>query len=204
MYYIGLDVANKSSVVYAIDGRGKKVESKEITTDKDSFRQYFIPWAKKPVRVAVEAGGHTRWIHDLLSKLGIDAYVVNPHKVKLIAESKKKTDKVDAKVLADLLRMDGLPERVHVAAGESRELRDLLRSRYQLIKSTTGLMNHFRGMLKQEGIKLSARVFRHGDIFDLLRKNKDVPAHLATVELPPIVVPLAVRDSDRSLKALAA
>ena len=161
MYYIGLDVANKNSFVYVIDGRGKKIESREIPTDKDSYRQYFSPWAKKPVRVAVEAGGHTRWIYDTITKLGIDAYVVNPHKVKLIAESKRKTDKVDAKVLADLLRMDGLPRKVHVAEGESRELRDLLRARYQLIKSATSLMNHFRGMLRQEGIKLSARVFRN-------------------------------------------
>jgi transposase len=181
MYSIGSDVSNKSSFIYIIDGRGKKIASKEIPTDKDSYRQYFRLWSKKPVRVAVEAGGHTRWIHDTITKLGIDVYVVNPHKVKLIAESKKKTDKVDAKVLAELLRMDGLPRRVHVAEGESRELRDLLRARYQLIRSATSLMNHFRGMLRQEGIKLSARVFRNGDIFSRLRENKDVPDHLTTV-----------------------
>ena len=51
MYYIGLDVASKSSFVHVIDGRGKKIETKEIPTDKDSYRQYFRPWAKKPVRV---------------------------------------------------------------------------------------------------------------------------------------------------------
>jgi transposase len=140
MYYIGLDVASKNSFVHVIDGHGKKIESKEIPTDKDSYRQYFRLWARKPVHVAVEAGGHTRWIHDTITKLGIDVYVVNPHKVKLIAESKKKTDKVDAKVLAELLRLDGLPKRVHVAEGESRELRDLLRARYQLIRSATSLM----------------------------------------------------------------
>jgi transposase len=131
MNYIGLDVANKSSFVYVIDGREKK-EIKETSADKDSFRQYFRSWAKKPVCVAVEAGGHTRWIYDVITKLGIDIYVVNPQKVKLIAESKRKTDKVDANVLAELLSMDGLSRKVHMAEGESRELRDLLRSRYQL------------------------------------------------------------------------
>ena len=87
MYYIGLDVASKSSFVHVIDGRGKKIESKEIPTDKDGYRQYFGEWAKKAVYVAVEAGGHTRWIHDTITKFGINVYVVNPHKVKLIAES---------------------------------------------------------------------------------------------------------------------
>jgi len=85
MYYIGLDVASKSSIVHVIDGRGKKIESKEIPTDKDSYRQYFGEWAKKAVYVAVETGGHTRWIHDTITKFGINVYVVNPHKIKLIA-----------------------------------------------------------------------------------------------------------------------
>jgi transposase len=80
MYYIGLDIASKSSFVHVIDGRGKNLESKEIPTDKDSYRLYFRSWAKKPVRVPVEAGGHARWIHNAITKLGIDVYVVNPHK----------------------------------------------------------------------------------------------------------------------------
>ncbi len=99
----------------------------------------------------------------------------------MIAESNRKTDKVDAKILAELLRMDGLPRRVHVAEGERPELWDLLRSRYQFIISATSLMNHFRGMLRQEGIKLSARVFRNRDIFSHLRENADVPDHLTAM-----------------------
>jgi transposase len=181
MHYIGLDVASKSSFVYVIDGRGRKIESKEIPTDKDAFRQYFGTWAKKPVYVAVEAGGHTRWIHDIITQLGINVYVVNPLKVKLIAESKKKTDKIDAKILADLLRMDGLPKRVYVATGESRALRDLLRSRQQLIKSTTNVMNHVRGLLRQEGIRLKAKALSSGEIFSRLRESGGIPAHFVPI-----------------------
>ena len=69
----------------------RKVESQEIPTDKDGYRQYFKRWMNKPVKVAVEAGGHSRWIHDTLKKLGINVYIVNPNKVKLIAKNKKKT-----------------------------------------------------------------------------------------------------------------
>ena len=181
MYYIGLDVASKSSFVYVIDGRGKKIECKEIPTDKDGYRQYFGDWAKKAVYVAVEAGGHTRWIHDTITQLGINVYVVNPHKVKLIAESKKKTDKIDAKILAELLRMDGLPKRVHVATGESRELRDLLRSRQQLIKSTTNVMNHVRGLLRQEGIRLKPKALCTGEIFSRLKESGGIPAHFVPI-----------------------
>ena len=93
MFYIGSDVSEKSSYVYVTDGRGRKVESKEIPTDKDGYRQYFRQWAGKQVKVAVEAGGHSRWIHDTLKKLAISVYG-NPNKVKLIAKNKKKTGKI--------------------------------------------------------------------------------------------------------------
>jgi transposase len=100
--------------VYVIDARGRKIESQEIPTDKDGYRQYFKRWMNKPVKVAVEVGGHSRWIHDTLKKLDIGGYIVNPNKVKLIAKNKKKTDKVDAIFLSKLLRIDELPERVYV------------------------------------------------------------------------------------------
>ena len=106
-----MNVAKRSSFVDIIDGRGKKIENREIPTDKDSYRQYFRSWAKKPVRVAVEAGGHTRWSYDAITKLGIDVYVVNPHKVKVIAESKRKTDKVDVKYWRIFFAWMGCPEK---------------------------------------------------------------------------------------------
>jgi len=178
MFYIGSDVSEKSSYVYVTDGRGRKIESQEIPTDRDGYRQYFIKWMHKPVAVAVEAGGNSRWIHDILKKLGISVYIVNPNKVKLIAKNKKKTDKVDAIFLAKLLRIDELPERVYVAEGDSRELRDLLRSRHQLL---TSIKNHLRGMLRQEGIKLKAKAFDDESIFSRLQENKNIPKHLKPI-----------------------
>jgi len=80
-----------------------------------------------------------------------------------------------------LLRMDGLPKPIYVATGKSRELRDLLRSRQQLIKSTTSLMNHVRGLLKQEGIRLKAKAFLSDEIFSRLRENGSIPSHIVPV-----------------------
>jgi transposase len=181
MYYAGLDVSSKSSFVYVVDRRGRKVEGGEIQTNRKGYRSYFKQWSGKVLEVAVEAGGHTRWIYDTLKGLGIRVYVVNPNKVKLIAETKRKTDKVDAKVLADLLRIDGLPERIHMVEGDSRELRDLLKARHQLVKSATSLMNHLRGLLRQEGIRLEVEAFRNEKVFEGLKRNKDIPRHLKPV-----------------------
>jgi transposase len=51
-------------------------------------------YAERGLRVAVEAGNQTAWIVDLLRELGAKVHVVHPLKVKLIAESKKKTDQI--------------------------------------------------------------------------------------------------------------
>jgi transposase len=107
--------------------------------------------------VAFEAGNQSAWIHDLLVELGADVTVVNPAKVKLIAESRQKTDKIDAKILCELLRLDGLPHPVHVPGVETRSLRGLLVARRQLVTARAKLSNVVRGMLRQEGIGLPAR-----------------------------------------------
>ena len=92
----------------------------------------------------MEAGGETAWIHECLTELGADVVVVNPNKVKLIAETRRKTDKLDARVLCDLLRVGALPQPVHMPSAEARVIRGLLTARRQLIRSRTSLMARCR------------------------------------------------------------
>jgi transposase len=93
----------------------------------------------------------------LLREAGAKVHVVHPLKVKLIAESKKKTDRIDAKLLAHLLRVGGLPEPVHVPSYRSRELRGLLVARRQLIQMRTKLLNVIRGLARQQRVELRPR-----------------------------------------------
>jgi len=87
-------------------------------------------------------------------------HVVHPLKVKWIAESKKKTDRVDAELLAHLLRIGGLPEPVHMPSARSRELRGLLQARRQLVQMRTKLINVVRGLLRQQRVTLKARALQ--------------------------------------------
>ena len=121
-------------------------------------------YVERGLRVAVEAGNQTAWIVDLLRELGAKVHVVHPLKVKLIAESKKKTDRIDAQLLAHLLRVGGLPEPVHVPSHRSRELRGLLAARRQLVRMRTRLLNVVRGLARQQRIELRPRALltRHG------------------------------------------
>lgn len=165
MYYAGLDVASKGSFLYVQDRRSRKVESREILTIRWAIEEAFKKYDRRQIEVAIEAGGQTRWIYDTLKEMGVRVYVVNPNKVKAIAESKRKTDKIDAKLLSDLLRLGALPQEVIMAEGQVRELRDLMQARQKIIEGYTNLMNYLRGLLRQEGIKVPERAFLEPERF---------------------------------------
>jgi transposase len=157
MNYCGIDIAMKTSYFYITDSRGRKKISGEIETTYMGLTHRLRPYVRQGLKIAIEAGNQTAWIYDCLIRLGAEVVVVNPAKVKLIAESRRKTDKIDAKILAELLRLDGLPEPIHMPGRPTRELRGLLVARKQLVNARTKLCNVARGMLRQEGIRLPAR-----------------------------------------------
>jgi len=156
MFYCGLDVAMKSSYVYITDSQGRKKASGEVPTEKAALGERLKPYLRGGLAVALEAGNQSAWLHDLLVELGATVTVVNPTKVKLIAESRQKTDKIDAKILCELLRLDGLPHPVHVPPPETRALRGLLVARRQLVTARVKLANVVRGLLRQEGTRLDS------------------------------------------------
>jgi len=153
--HCGLDVAMTSSYVHVTDEKGTKLTNGEVATEREALKKRLMPYLKGGLRVAVEAGPQTAWIHDLLVEIGAEVVVVNPAKVKLISESRKKTDKIDAKILCELLRLNALPHPVHMPGREAREVRGLLVARRQLVNARTKLVNVVRGLLRQEGIRLA-------------------------------------------------
>ena len=181
MYYCGIDIAMKSSYIYITEKQGRKKTSGEIPTRADAFRQRLGPYVQAGLSLAIEAGNQTAWIHDLLVDIGAKVTVVNPAKVKLIAESRRKTDKVDAKILCDLLRLDGLPHPVHVPDKKTRSLRGLLVARRQLVSARTKLCNVVRGMLRQEGIQLPARYLTSFVGWQRLMGRKYAHEHIGVV-----------------------
>jgi len=157
MHYCGLDVSRKSTHVYIEDAQGRRVTRGVVATTPTGLASAVERYAERGLRVAIEAGNQTAWIVDLLRELGAKVHVVHPLKVKLIAESKKKTDRIDAQFLAHLLRVGGLPEPVHVPSHRSRELRGLLVARRQLVQMRTKLLNVVRGLARQQRVELRPR-----------------------------------------------
>jgi transposase len=156
MWYCGLDLAGVSSYAFVEDAQGGKEWSGPLATSRSAFEQLVKQFGGR-LSVAIEAGNQTAWVYEVLLAAGAEVTVVNPVKVKAIAESRKKTDKIDAKILCELLRVNGLPQPVHMPGAETRALRGLLAARRQLVRTRTKLCNFVRGLLRQSGVSLPAR-----------------------------------------------
>lgn len=164
MIYVGMDISSKDFMIYAIDER-KKVRFKEaISPTKSALRELIAELGIEKKLFVFEAGNQMKWIADFFKKENQEIHVVHPNEVKWITQSSgKKTDKVDARKLAELARADMLPRRVHVAEGKSRDLRELVAARQTLLNKRVSLMNTIRGYLKQEGVRLPSKFFTSND-----------------------------------------
>jgi transposase len=161
MIYVGLDVSSKSFVVHAVDEKKRAVKREEIEPTRAALRKVCKALGSETKVMAFEAGNQMKWIADTLKKQpGVQVHVVHPNEVKWIAESGgKKTDRIDAKKLAELARADMLPRKVHLVEGKTRAMRELVSARTTLMRKRVSLVNTLRGYLKQEGVRLSEKFF---------------------------------------------
>jgi transposase len=153
---IGLDVGDKNSYFAVIDYVEDFVEEGEVRTTKKGLREVFerFPGA----RVVLETGTHSAWISELLEDLGHEVIVANARKVVAIYKSRKKTDKVDAKIMARLGRFDvELLWPTRVRGARDRKALTILKARDELVKSRTQQVNHIRSQVKSWGGRITGR-----------------------------------------------
>lgn len=120
----------------------------------EAFRRSMTGLMKKGYQVtaAVESTGNTRYFCNQLLQAGIDVKVVNTMKFKVVTESVKKTDKRDARTLAEFLEKDMLPESI-LCSQESEDIRRIIKSRSILVKALVSLKNQVHGLLLGYGIE---------------------------------------------------
>lgn len=150
---IGLDLGDRHSRYCALDQEGTIVWEGSVTTRQNALRELF--GALACCRVVIEVGTHSPWISRLLATLGHEVIVANARKVRLIAESKRKNDKLDARTLARLARADPqllCPIR-HRCEQAQADLA-VIRARAAMVESRTGLINTVRGLVKSFGARL--------------------------------------------------
>jgi transposase len=141
-----------------LDEKGKVIHVKRIRTDVNDIGHWFKDIeaeSNEEFKVAMEATGFYFWIYDIIASRGHDTKVVHPNRAKVLMKAKSKTDKNDAFMLADLLRLGGL-EGIYVPSEEVRELRDLTRYRESLVRKKGDLKREIVAALDQHGIKIPA------------------------------------------------
>jgi transposase len=171
MVYVGMDVSSKSFVVHAIDERKRVVWRGAVAATRSGLKRAMRESREGPKLVVFEAGNQMKWIARELGRMkGVTCHVVHPNEVKWISQSSGKTDKVDARKLAELARGDLLPRKVHVVDGHVRALRELVGARHTLQSKRVALLNTVRAYLKQEGHRLPEKFFQRRDWHQALAK----------------------------------
>jgi hypothetical protein len=92
--HCGIDLHGKSSEVAVVNEAGELVETARIPTTEAGLRRWF--GGRAGMRICLEAGGMSAWAERILVGLGHEVVVCNPARVRLIAESTLKNDRVDA------------------------------------------------------------------------------------------------------------
>ncbi len=174
VYYIGLDI-HKKTISYCIKLQdGTKVKQGEIVADRNSLRQWLselpVPW-----KGAMEATMFTGWVYDFLKPHALELKVAHPEMLKAITAAKKKNDRADAEKIADLLRVNLLPE-CYMASEDIRELRRILRYRNMIVRTSVKMKNKISGLLMEVGATYSKKRLHGKKYFnELLERVEDVP-----------------------------
>ena len=144
--YLGIDVHKRYAQVAVMDEAGEIVEEVRVeNANLDDLAQRYAG-----AQAAIEATSNYYHIHDTLSE-HLDVTVAHPTKLTQIANTDKKTDRVDAKELARMVRLNSVPES-YVPTDESREARALVRGRQTLVEDRTKFANKIHGLLADNGI----------------------------------------------------
>jgi len=150
---IGLDLGDRSSWYCVLDESGAVLLEQRLSTTAQVMREVFGGMPR--CRIALETGMHSPWVSRLLSELGHEVIVAHARNVRLIGESRKKDDRIDAQTLARLARIDPqlLSPVKHRSAKAQADL-TVIRARAGLVRARTALVNTARGLAKSYGERL--------------------------------------------------
>lgn len=146
--YAGLDVHKRFTQFAVTDEKGQIVSEGRFANSDENFER-FLRSLEESTEIVMEACSVWEPAYDLIESNGFDVCLAHPIKTKAIAAAKIKTDSLDAKMLANLLRAD-LIHRSLVPSHELRKLRFITRHRATLIRLRTRLKNYIHSILMRE------------------------------------------------------
>lgn len=172
--FVGCDIHKKQVTVCALDEKSRVVARHRVACTRDALVRFAEQHLRSDDRLALEATTHTWAVVELLEPYVEKVVVSNPLRTRAIAFAKVKTDRIDARVLAELLAAGYLPE-VWQPDAATRRLRRLTHRRAGLVADRTALKNRLHSTLAMRLIPVPG-----GRLF-----SKDALAWLADVEIDP-------------------
>lgn len=194
-YFIGLDVGQRMTAICVVEPDGKIV----VEGAAYSRAEEIHGWLRnridltRPVQCGLEAGTLSSWLYRGLSECGLEVTCMETFQAhRFLATFRNKTDKNDARGLAQLLRMGGedFLKVVKIRSQVAQETRTLLCTRSHLVKQKVGLENHIAGVLKPFGI-IVERSTKSPDVFckrvvDGLKEAQVLGVNLASAIVPTL------------------
>lgn len=150
-YYIGVDLGKQSSYFVIKDRQGVLQQRMKVFNDTVAIAQVLKPYASFPCKAVMEATCNYYWMYQQLKNLGCEVILAHPLKTRAIADAKVKNDRLDASILADLLRADLVPQS-YIPDEEIRALRELTRQHIRLTQIRTRIKNQCHALLTKLNI----------------------------------------------------
>jgi transposase len=150
---VGVDLGDQWSHFCILGLQGETLSEGQLPTRQEEVAEFFQ--ALPPARVVMEVGTHSAWVQEVIAGEGHEVVVANPRLMEGSKRRKRKNDRIDAKKLARLGRVD--PQSLHPIRHRSREVRQdlvVLRAREALVAARTELINATRGLVKSMGTRL--------------------------------------------------
>jgi len=154
--YAAFDLHSRSSHLAVLDEQGEKLLNKKLSNDAENMILALEPYRQKLQAVAVESTFNWYWLVDALMESGYPVRLANPAAIQKYSGLKHSDDASDARWLAEMLRLDILPQG-YIYPREHRPVRDLLRKRMHLAKLRTSMINSLSNIIaRNAGVSLKA------------------------------------------------
>jgi transposase len=150
--FVGIDLHRRRSVIVRTDAGGEVLENVQIANDVEQLAEVIGRAGENP-EVVVEATYGWYWAVDALQAAGANVHLAHPLGVKAFEYRRVKNDFRDARDLADLMRMNRLPE-AWIAPPATRELRELVRHRAKLVALRSHCKAQVHAALAKCGIQV--------------------------------------------------
>src|SRR5947207_6048550 len=169
MKYVGLDWAYRQAQWCALAPGGEIASEGRVAADRDGLARLVFELGDE-VKACVEMMSGALWVRDELVACGWQVEIADARKVKTVAPLAAKTDKVDARLLAELSRRELVPA-LWLPSLDERALRERLRRRMHLVRLRTSAKGRIFGLQTQWGVRVSLGRLRQADGLTLLERG---------------------------------